>query len=92
MQCRDPDTYLPLEKSWVGLRPGFVDSSLWRSYPSAIEPVDGFFEQTDAAMFEAQERIAALGGKVVKSIPLASWDDIVAAMPDFRNMEDLFRE
>lgn len=81
-----------IETSWEGLRLGFVEPSLWRSYPSAIEPVDEFFEQTDAAMFEAQERIAALGRKVVTSVPLAPWDDIVAAMPDFQNKEDLFRE
>lgn len=74
----------------MDLKIGFVDPSLWRSYPSATEPVDGFFEQTDAAMFAAQERIAARGGKVVTSVPLASWESIVAAIPDIQNMEELF--
>lgn len=92
IQLRDPDHYLPLRKSWEGLSVGFVDPKLWRSYPTAIEPVDGFFEQTDAALFTAQEKIQQLGGKVVKSIPLASWEDITGAMPDLVEMEDLFRE
>jgi amidase len=93
MQRHGPEKYLPLlSKSWAGLRLGFVDPALWRSYPSAIEPVDGFFEQTDAAMVAAQEKIRSLGGKVVKSIPLASWDDITGAMPDCEEIEDLWRE
>lgn len=91
LQGHDPGKYFPLPKSWDGLRLGFVDPTQWRSYPTAIEPVEGFFEQTDAAMSAAQERIQTLGGKVVKSIPLASWDEIVGAMPDFANMEDLYR-
>ncbi|KAH6999086.1 amidase signature domain-containing protein [Ilyonectria sp. MPI-CAGE-AT-0026] len=90
IQLRDPDHYLPLRKSWEGLSVGFVDPKLWRSYPTVIEPVDGFFEQTDAALFTAQEKIQQLGGKVVKSVPLASWEDITGAMPDLVEMEDLF--
>lgn len=92
VQLQDPTHYLPLRYSWEGLRIGFVDPSLWRSYPTSIEPVDGFFEQTDAAMFAAQEKIHKLGGKVVKSVSLASWEDITGAMPDLAEMEDLFRE
>lgn len=91
LQGHEPEKYFPLLNSWDGLKVGSVDPMQWRSYPTSIEPVEGFFEQTDAAMFAAQERIQALGGKVVKWVPLASWDDIVQAMPDFANMEDLFR-
>ncbi|KAK3345811.1 amidase signature domain-containing protein [Lasiosphaeria hispida] len=90
MQRHNAGKYLPLTGSWAGLKLGFVDPTLWRSYPSAIEPTNGFFEQTDSAMFAAQEKIQSLGGKVVKSIPLASFDDITAAMPDFEYMEELF--
>ncbi len=92
MQRHDPGKYLPLSGSWAGLKLGFVDPTLWRSYPSAIEPTDGFFEQTDSAMSAAQEKIESLGGKVVRSIPLASFDEITAAMPDFEYMEELFRK
>jgi hypothetical protein len=41
-------------------------------------------------MFAAQERLAARGGKVATSVPLASWEGIVAAIPDCQNMEELF--
>jgi hypothetical protein len=58
MQRHDSEKYTPfLSKSWAGLRLGFVDPALCRSYPSAIEPV----EQTDAAMFAAQENDSAHG-------------------------------
>ncbi|KAK4236509.1 amidase signature enzyme [Achaetomium macrosporum] len=90
MQRHDPDKYLPLSNSWAGLRLGFVDPALWRSYPSAIEPVEGFFEQTDGALFQAQETIQSLGGNVVKKVPLASWDEITGAMPEFQHIEDLW--
>ncbi|KAH7152603.1 amidase signature domain-containing protein, partial [Dactylonectria macrodidyma] len=90
LQLRDPGHYLPLHSSWEGLRVGFVDPKLWRSYPSAVELVDGFFGQTDAATFAAQDKIQELGGKVVRSIPLASWGEITGAMPDFEEMEELF--
>ncbi len=43
-------------------------------------------------MSAAQEKIESLGGKVVRSIPLASFDEITAAMPDFEYMEELFRK
>lgn len=90
MQRHDPGKYLPLSDSWVGLKLGFVDPTLWRSYPSAIEPTDGFFEQTDSAMFAAQKKIESLGGKVVRSIPLNCFGSIIAAMPHVEYMEDLF--
>jgi len=89
MQDHDPEKYLPLPSSWEGLKIGFVDPNEWRSYPVAIEPVEGFWEQTDAAMFAAAEKIRSLGGKVVQSVPLASWGDITGAMPDLKEMEDL---
>jgi amidase len=92
MQGKQPEAYLPLPTSWDGLKIGFVDPTKWRSYPSAIEPVDGFFEQTDTAMFAAQDKIRGLGGKVVSSIPLLSFDEIIAAMPDLEYMEDLNRK
>jgi amidase len=72
MQGKKPDHYLPLPSSWDGLKVGFVDPKLWRSYPAAIEPIDGFFEQTDAAMVAAGEKIIKLGGKVVHSVPVLS--------------------
>ena len=92
MQGKQPEAYLPLPSSWDSLKIGFVDPTMWRSYPSAIEPVDGFFEQTDTAMFAAQDKIRRLGGKVVSSIPLLSFDEITAAMPDLEYMEDLNRK
>lgn len=92
MQGHTPGHYLPLSKSWAGLKLGFVDPKLWRSYPAAIEPVEGFFEQTDAAMFAAAQSIEAQGGRVVHAVPLLSWADIISAMPDVEEMEDLFRE
>ncbi|UPL02693.1 hypothetical protein LCI18_013627 [Fusarium solani-melongenae] len=55
LQLHDPGYYQPLNTSWNGLKVGFVDPSLWRSYPTAIEP------------------------------------DITGAMPDFSQMEELFR-
>ena len=91
MQGHKPDHYQPLSTSWAKLKLGFVDPKLWRSYPAAIEPVNGFFKQTDAAMFAAGEKITKLGGKVVYSVPLVSWPDITAAMPDLDEMEDLYR-
>lgn len=92
MQRHEPEKYPPLSKSWAALQLGFVDPSLWRSYPTAIELVDGFFEQTDTAMFAAQEKIQSLGGKVVKSVPLALWDEITGAMLDLEYIEDLWRK
>jgi amidase len=92
MQGHESEKYLPLSPSWEGLKIGFVDPTKWRSYPSVLEPVDGFWEQTDAAMFAAQDKIRGLGGKVVKSVPLISFDEITAAMPDMEYMEDLNRK
>ncbi|KAH7141536.1 hypothetical protein B0J13DRAFT_585866 [Dactylonectria estremocensis] len=69
LQLRDPSHYLPLQNSWEGLRVAFVDPTLWRSYPTAIE---------------------LLGGRVVKSISLASWGDITGAILDFEDVEELF--
>jgi hypothetical protein len=43
-------------------------------------------------MFAAQDKIRVLGGKVVKSVPLISFDEITAAMPDMEYMEDLNRK
>ncbi|KAJ4234774.1 hypothetical protein NW757_013567 [Fusarium falciforme] len=90
LQLHNPDYYQPLTTSWNGLRVGFVDPSLWRGYPTAIEPVEGFFNQTDNALFAAQAKIEESGGKVARSVPVASWEDITGAMPDFSQMEELF--
>ena len=91
MQGHEPDKYVVPNPTWQGLKLGFVDPSKWRSYPSAMEQVQEFFEQADAAMFAAQDRIRSLGGRVVNHIPLIAFDDITAAMPDMENMEDLNR-
>jgi amidase len=90
LQLHDPGYYQPLTTSWNGLKVGFADPSLWRSYPTAIEPVEGFFNQTDNALFAAQAKIEESGGKVAQSVPVASWKDITSAMPDFSQMEDIF--
>ncbi|KAM6508595.1 hypothetical protein FSOLCH5_011590 [Fusarium solani] len=90
LQLHDPGYYQPLTTSWNGLKVGFADPSLWRSYPTAIEPVEGFFNQTDNALFAAQAKIEESGGKVAQSVPVASWKDITGAMPDFSQMEDIF--
>ena len=91
LQLHHPGYYQPLTTSWTGLKVGFVDPSLWRSYPTAIEPVEGFFNQTDNALFAAQAKIEESGAKVARSVPVASWEDITGAMPDFSQMEELFR-
>lgn len=62
LQRYKPDYYRPLPISWDGLRVGFVDPALWRSYPSAMEQIDGYVEQTDAALFDAQVKIEQHGG------------------------------
>lgn len=90
LQERSANHYGDLPDSWDGLKIGFVDPALWRAGPPAFEPVEGFHEQTDAAMFAAQARIEELGGKVIRSIPLASWEEITGAMPDLKEMEDIF--
>jgi amidase len=92
MQERSPDTYLPLKKSWEGLKIGFVDPTKWRSYPAAMESIESYFQQTDAAMFAAADKIRSEGGKVVHSIPMPSWDEITGAMPSMNDMEDLNRK
>lgn len=43
------------------------------------------------ALFAAQAKIEESGGKVARSVPVASWDDITGAMPDFSQEEGLFR-
>jgi len=91
MQGHDPEKYFPLLRPWDGLRLGFTDLSPWRVPKEVIEHVDGFLEEQDFAMFEAAKRIESLGGKVVTSIPLLAWKDIVGAMPDMKEMEELFR-
>jgi amidase len=90
LQLRDPGHYLPLPTSWDGLRVGVVDPTHWRTPSDVVEDVDGFFHQTDSALYEAQDKIQELGAKVVKSIPLATWDELVGAMPDLDDMGDLF--
>ncbi|KAI8713744.1 Amidase domain-containing protein [Fusarium sp. LHS14.1] len=90
LQLRDPGYYHPLTTSWNGLKVGFVDPSLWRSFPKAIEQVKGFINQTDNAPFAAQEKTEESGGKVARSVPVASWEDITGAMPDFEEMEEIF--
>jgi amidase len=91
MQGHEPGKYISSETSWEGLKIGFSDPTKWRSYPSAMETVDGYWEQTDKAMFDAADKIRALGGKVVQSVPVPSWGEITGAMPDLREMEDLNR-
>lgn len=91
LQLREPGYYHPLTTSWIGLKVGFVDPFLWRSFPKAIELVEGFFNQTDNALFAAQEKIEESGGKVARSVPVASWEDITGAMPDFSQMGEIFR-
>lgn len=91
LQLYDPSYYQPSTTSWNGLKVGFVDPSLWRSDPTAMEPVEGFFNQTDNAMFAAQAKIEESGGKVARSVPVASWEDITGAMPDFSEVGELFR-
>ncbi|KAK3389254.1 amidase signature domain-containing protein [Podospora didyma] len=90
MQLHDPGYYHPLPTAWDGLRVGFVDPSLWRLGSPAAEDVDGYFEQTDAALLAAAEKIKMLGGKVVMSVPLASWETIASAVPDYDEIADLF--
>ncbi|KAK0612157.1 amidase signature domain-containing protein [Immersiella caudata] len=58
------------------LTPGSVDTT-------GIQPA--------APEFDCLRRNRLLGGSVIKSIPLASFDDITAAMPDLEYMEELFR-
>ena len=91
MQRHHPEKYLPLNTSWTGLKIGFSDPTKWRSYPAAMETVESFWQQTDNAMYTVAEKIRSLGGKVVQSIPVPSWDEIVQAMPDMEQMEDLSR-
>ncbi|MCJ1313408.1 hypothetical protein MMC25_007086 [Agyrium rufum] len=43
-------------------------------------------------MFAAQDMIRSFGGKVVESISLPSFDEIISAMPDTEYMEDLNSE
>ncbi|RSL51275.1 hypothetical protein CEP54_011483 [Fusarium duplospermum] len=44
----------------------------------------------DNALFSAQAKIEEAGGKVTRSVPVASWDDITGAMPNFSQEEELF--
>lgn len=37
-------------------------------------------------------RIEELGGKVIRSTLLASWEEIAGAMPGFKEMQDIFSE
>ncbi|KAF2793354.1 amidase signature enzyme [Melanomma pulvis-pyrius CBS 109.77] len=90
IQGHEPGKYISSETSWEGLKIGFSDPTKWRSYPSAMETVDGYWEQTDKAMFDAAEKIRALGGKVVLSVPVPSWEEITGAMPDLSEIEDLY--
>ncbi|KIX07669.1 uncharacterized protein Z518_02323 [Rhinocladiella mackenziei CBS 650.93] len=89
LQGHHPEKYLPLNTSWSGLKIGFSDPTKWRSYPTAMETVETFWQQTDNAMYAAAEKIRSMGGRVVQSVPVPSWDDIVQAMPDFEQMEDM---
>ncbi|KAF2738226.1 amidase signature enzyme [Polyplosphaeria fusca] len=92
MQGHESGKYIPSETSWEGLKIGFSDPTKWRSYPSAMETVNGFWEQTDKAMFDAAEKIRVLGGKVVQSVlvpSVPSWEEITGAMPDLSELEDL---
>jgi len=43
-------------------------------------------------MLAAQEKIRSLGERVISDIPLIQFDDIVAAVPDMEEMEDLNRK
>ncbi|KAL6354239.1 hypothetical protein LRP88_12573 [Fusarium phalaenopsidis] len=58
--------------------------------PGYYQPLRGFFNQTDNALFAAQAKIEKSGGKVARSVPVASWEDITGAMPDFSQMEEIF--
>jgi hypothetical protein len=43
-------------------------------------------------MYAAQDKIKSLGARVVSSVPMISFDDITAAMPDMGDMEELYRK
>jgi amidase len=90
IQRRDPGHYLPLPTSWDGIRVGVVDPSLWRAAPDVVEKIDSFLDQTDSALYAAQTRIEEMGAKVVKDIPLATFEEIQSAMPDMEDMGELF--
>jgi amidase len=90
LQRHPPDHYLPLRSSWEGLRIGVVEPKLWRSRAEVVEQIDSFLEQTDNALYAAQDKIEALGAKVVKSIPLTPWKELIKAMPDIEDYEQLF--
>ncbi|KAI0110866.1 hypothetical protein GGR51DRAFT_81205 [Nemania sp. FL0031] len=90
MQRLHPSHYLPLTTSWHGLKLGFVDPTLWRVPEDVVEKVDSFLQQMDLALFAASETIAERGGRVVRSIPLPTWDQIEISMPDIDYMEELF--
>ncbi|VUC23593.1 unnamed protein product [Clonostachys rosea] len=92
MQLHEPGHYHPLATSWEGLRVGVVDPKSWRIGPEVVETICGFLDQTDSALYEAETKIEELGAKLVKRIPLMSWDDIERAMPDVKQMEDLFSD
>ncbi|KAF2839698.1 hypothetical protein M501DRAFT_1057038 [Patellaria atrata CBS 101060] len=53
-----------------------------------METIEGYFEQTDAALFAAADKIRSLGAKVVLFMPIPSWDEIVACA--FRNCFSAF--
>ncbi|KAH7329487.1 amidase signature domain-containing protein [Stachybotrys elegans] len=90
MQVHAPDHYLPFRSSWEGLRVGFVEPKLWRSKAEVVEQIESFLEQTDNALYAAQETIEKLGAKVARGVPLTSWYEIVKAMPDINAYEELF--
>lgn len=53
LQLHEPGYYFPLPTLWESLKVGFVDPTKWRTLSDVVEEVDGFFCQTDSALYTA---------------------------------------
>ena len=64
-------------KSWGGLRVGFVDFLLWEFSPVVCNREESILKQSRKEMEEAVLVIENEGAEVVRNVPLTSMDELV---------------